>query len=207
MGDFWEFIEAAWEYWGSAVITLSVAAFIWVLNSLYKQGSGSEGLPWYGFVLIAFLFLPFISYRLWLDQRRAHKKEIQNLGDSYRQTEDTLRQQLDELRAQLDMRTRRREQRETLAHFLNHGNKLLRIYTSPEDIASEPRDKWAYEVENYLSTSFDTSYSARWNNSIGIASSYSLNTEVSKENQLFLGDIHWRLIRLQEFIKELRDEE
>lgn len=135
------------------------------------------------------------------------EQNTQNLRDTHHQTENTLRQQITALTAQLDTRTRRREQRETLAHFLNHGNELLRIYTSPEDVASEPRDKWAYEVENYLSTSFDTSYSVRWNNSIGIASYYSLNTEVSKENQFFLRDIHWRLVRLQEFIKELRDEE
>jgi hypothetical protein len=168
MDDFLEFVEAAWDYWGSAVITLSVAAFIWVINYLYKQGSGSEGLPWYVSVIIFLLFSPFIGYRLWIDQKHVHRKEIQNLKESHQQTKDTLHQQIITFKDQLDTRARRREQREKLTDFIEEGKRIQGLYGTPGNTFVTEVEAWICKVYTYLQENLGRAYITQWENEEGL---------------------------------------
>jgi len=99
----------------------------------------------------------------------------------------------------------RREQREVLASFFEKGRWMREAYVVPDDVSDAPAKRWSEEVTIYLENTFDRSYVVRFESTEGIPALFLPRTDVSDQNK----KIHWyistRLIRLDEFMKELRD--
>lgn len=139
----------------------------------------------------------------WRDNER--EQEIKTLKDLHQQTESTLRQQIATLTDQLNGRTIRRKQRETLAHFYDRGRKMFSTYRLPERTPDTPWRDWVNEVSAYLDNSLDHSYVIRWEHHAGLTLPDPPKSDIPQRNQKISRDIYFRLMRLREFLKELRD--
>ena len=101
--------------------------------------------------------------------------------------------------------TMRREQRETLARFIEKGAQVRQTYETLEPRTKATAEEWETEVYLYLEQNLGHDYAVRFRMP---NTSYLLNLRpatISEENYKFYLYFNMRRAQLQEFIKELRD--
>jgi hypothetical protein len=163
---------------------------------------GLTDLAW--LPLVAFIGLITVRVFLapyWIDQER--EQEINSLKDTPQQIESALRQQLAELKAQLDTRAVRREQRETLAYFIETGTRSRQTYETREPVPKTVAEQWETAVYGYLKMSFGLDYAVRFQRPNMPFLLNSRPPHISEENYKLYLFISMRLEQLEGFIKEL----
>ena len=105
---------------------------------------------------------------------------------------------------QVGTNEKRKAQRESLAEFLEEGQKLKIQCTNeseppPEDKANE----WGYKTEVYLEREFDKSYISIFRSSVGVLLAVCSISSIP-HRKLWSG-IHTRLYQLGKFIEQLGD--
>jgi len=163
---------------------------------------GMTDLAWLPLVVfIGLITVRFFLAPYWIDQER--EQEINSLKDTPQQIERTLRQQLAELKTQLDTRAVRREQRETLAYFIETGTRSRQTYETREPIPKTVAEQWETAVYGYLKMSLGLDYAVRFRRPNEPDSRSVRPPQISEENYKFYLYFNMRLAQLEGFIKEL----
>lgn len=93
---------------------------------------------------------------------------------------------------------------DALCECIRRGHEILYLYRE-QKISDKPRREWMREVEIYLRSSLGQPYVIRWKNNDGIKVFSSLPEDIQERDQEMYADISFRVQRLEQFVKEIKN--
>jgi hypothetical protein len=153
----------------------------WVLSfAIYAVGSWA--------VLFVASFILIAPYRSWQKVTLAAAAE---------------RGRVDALKAQIEQSNNRKSKRVGLADLLNDGEVLMSRCMDQSSSPQIDADSWAGKAETFLKSYLDDSYVKRFRNGANIMQSIPNGMPFTSPNYNLWSGLRIRVIRLDEFIKEL----
>jgi hypothetical protein len=185
MRKFREFFVDVFMRWDPIMSGVLLAFLLAVITFFYEKRHGTGTLPWCVYVFVALVFVFYACYGAWWDKD----------------------QSLQEAQQQLDTRARHREQRETLARFIEKGLQVRQTYETLEPVPKNAARQWQTEVCLYLAQNLGHDYTIRFQRPTGPRriALHERPPDISEENYVFYLYFNMRLERLEGLIKELRD--
>jgi len=113
------------------------------------------------------------------------------------------RGRFDALKAQIEQSNNRKSKREGLAQFLHDGQVLMGRCADQSSSPQIDADSWAGKVETFLKSYLDDSYVIRFRDGANIMQSIPDGMTFTSPNYNLWRGLRVRVVRLNEFIKEL----